>query len=47
MAKSVNLSIRLPEGIYEKIQKIVEEQKIASSCSGYCRQIIINELMKE
>ena len=46
MANSVSLPIRLPVGVYNEIKKAVDEDKLATSYCGYCRQIITAEVMK-
>lgn len=41
-----NFSIRLPIGTYEKMKKLVHEEKIALSVSDYCRQVITADVQK-
>lgn len=46
MGKTVSLPVRLPIGVYNEIKKAVDDEKIATSYGGYCRQIITAEVMK-
>lgn len=44
MGKSVPLVVRLPEAVYDEVKKAVDEKKLASSYSGFCRQVVIERL---
>lgn len=46
MANTISLPVRLPIGVYNEIKKLVDEDKIATSYGGYCRQIITADVMK-
>ena len=44
MGKSIALVVRLPKGVYDEIKKAVDEKNLASSYSGFCRQVVIERL---
>ena len=45
MVKSVPLVVRLPLGVYDEVKKAVDEKGLASSYSGFCRQVVTEKII--